>query len=81
MKLYIKEKNYDESNEFPCLMAAEHFDKLQICLMTGKREGSNDYIGTNINGVGHSIGYYGGGWCGTSFKKYNGSVTISTKQI
>ncbi len=68
-----------EKNErkYPCLMAAPHFDKKQIILVTGMDEENHHYIGTNINGIGHKTGYYGK-WDGDSFEPYNGSVTIES---
>ena len=81
LKLIEEEFSETKEDEFPCLMYAKHFDKKQILLVTGiHREGvSCNYIGTNVNGVGHSVGYYSKGLSTRSFKPYYGQITIKNR--
>ena len=77
MSLIVSSSEGASPEQFPKLVYGMIFEKKQIILATGRKAGGNTLIGTNINGIGHPIGFYSDSW-DSAMKDWSGDVTIKS---
>jgi hypothetical protein len=82
MSIKVKEitvnQNLDRES-FPMIMSDPYGLGQQIILVTRYHPETCTYEGTNINGVGNSIGYYSKGW-ESKFTPWYGTLEISNSK-